>query len=331
MTELQVKEILNQRQISVSEFAKILGVAREHCYNIINGRNLSFKQIENMAKVLNLPIRALFTPPTGIESEYNPYEIVYGRTEKYKANDIVTFCKLDGKYGRFSNMHTAYPVNLFGHHCYTSEHAFVAMRFSGHPDFQKQILDYKNSMWCKKTFVNNSEYKKLHHPHWHDNYLDVEIMKYIILKKYEQNAGFRKLLNETKGKIIVEDTTTQNSSNAVLRWGCQDFGKKDLLNETRKDVRKYITSHHKELKAKEAELKKPRCEQAQAKYDAKRKAENKVFGGLRDIYEKSILENCNYELVGENAMGKILTEIRDTGTLQYNIEYPVYFFGHEIK
>ncbi len=47
-------------------------------------------------------------------------------------------------------------------------------------------------------------------------------MKYIVNLKYAQNKGFQKLLAKTKGKIIVEDTTMQNSTHSVLRWGCQD-------------------------------------------------------------------------------------------------------------
>ena len=326
-----MREVINQRNISVSQFAGMLGVTREHCYNIISGKNVSKKQLENMSRVLNLPIRDLYRMPDEIVSEYNPYEIVFGRTEYYRANDIITFSKLSGSYGAFSNMSTVYPVNLFGHHCLTSEHLFIALRFSGYPDLQKETLVYKNSMWCKKTYVNNAKYKPYHHPNWHDNYFDVEVMKYIINLKYEQNAGFRKLLNKTKGKILVEDTTMQNSSNLVLRWGCQDLQKKDLIKRTRVSVRKYIASCQKEEQTKENKLKKPRTESAQKCHEQKMKGRETAVSKVQKIYEQALLEHCHYTLSGENAMGKILTVVRDQGGIDYHLDYPLYFFEHEVK
>ena len=227
MAELKVKEIINQRGISVAQFAQMLGITREHCYALVSGKHASQKNIEKMARVLNLPIRDLYAIPSPVESVYNPYEIVFGRTEHYQPNDIITFGKLNGEFGAFSNMSTEYPVECFGHTFKTSEHLFIALRFSGYPDLQREIMEYPNSMYCKKIFVNGEKYKPFHHPNWHDNYFDVEVMKYVVSLKYAQNAGFRKLLNKSKGKVIVEDTTQQNTSNSVLRWGCQDLQKKE--------------------------------------------------------------------------------------------------------
>lgn len=89
-------------------------------------------------------------------------------------------------------------------------------------------------MYCKKTFVNSDKYKEFHHPEWHTNLFDVEVMKYVCKLKYEQNKGFRELLAKTKGKIIVEDATMQNTNESVLKWGCQDLEKKSLIKKMRK-------------------------------------------------------------------------------------------------
>ena len=97
MAELRVKEIINQRGISVREFAQMIGVTREYCYSLLKGEHASQKIVETMGRALNLPIRDLYTQPNEVEPIYNPYEIVFGRTEHYKSNDIVTFGKLNGK------------------------------------------------------------------------------------------------------------------------------------------------------------------------------------------------------------------------------------------
>lgn len=331
MNELRVKQIINQRNISVRQFAEMLGITREHCYHVLRGENVSKKQLENMSRVLNMPIRDLYTTPDEIVSDYNPYRIVFGRTEHYKAADIIPFSKLSGKYGAFSNMSTAYPVDLFGRHCYTSEHLFIALRFSGHPDLQKEILEYENAMWCKKIFINSKEYEPYRYPQWRDNYFDIEVMKYIINLKYQQNEGFRTLLNKTKGKIIVEDTTMQNTSDSALRWGCQDLQKRDLIKQTRKSVQQFITENLNKGKKKEAALKKPRTESAQKRQEQKLKKWEAIVEKVQDVYEQALLEHCHYTLSGENALGKILTVIRDQGYIDYHLDYPLYFFEHEIK
>lgn len=331
MNELRVKQIINQRNISVRQFSEMLGITREHCYHILKGENISKKQLENMSRVLNLPIRDLYRTPEEIASEYDPYTIEYGRTEHYKASDIVTFSKLSGKYGAFSNMSTVYPVDLFGHHCPTSEHLFIALRFSGYLDLQKEILEYENAMWCKKVFVGSSKYRKYHHPNWHDNYFDVEVMKYVVCLKYEQNEGFRRLLDATRGKIIVEDATMQNTTESVLKWGCQDLQKKDLIKQTRNSVRRYISALRKEAISREETLKNPRTEAAQKRHEQKMRQMKSNIDKVQEIYEETLLEHCHYTMSGENSMGKILTMIRDHGHIDYHLDYPLYFFEHEIK
>ena len=332
MAELKVKEILNQRGISVPDFAKMVGVTREYCYSLVSGKHASQKNIEKMARILNLPIRELYVAPTPIESPYNPYEIVFGRTEHYQPNDIVTFGKLNGEFGALSNMSTEYPVECCGYTFKTSEHLFIALRCSGYPELQKEIMEYPNSMYCKKTFVNGRKYKQYHHPNWHDNYFDVEVMKYVVALKYAQNKGFRKLLTKTKGKVIVEDTTQQNSTNSVLRWGCQDLQKKDLVKSVRSAATKYINTIKKAAKTKTISLKKPRSIAAQQKVDAKLKIQIQAMEKMAKLCERTIQERCHYTLVGENAMGKILTVLRDNnGVIDYKLEYPLFLFEHEIK
>ena len=186
-------------------------------------------------------------------------------------------------------------------------------------------------MYCKKIFVNGEKYKKCHHPNWHDNHFDVEVMKYIVNLKYAQNKGFQKLLAKTKGKIIVEDTTMQNSTNSVLRWGGQDLQKKDLVRAVRTSTGRYIRSVEKEAIAKTASLKRPRIASNQALFDAKLKAQLQSMDRVVDICEQTILAHCNYTLIGENAMGKILTILRDNGRIDYKIDYPLFLFDNEIK
>lgn len=38
MNELKVQQIINQRNISVRQFAEMLGITREHCYHVLRER-----------------------------------------------------------------------------------------------------------------------------------------------------------------------------------------------------------------------------------------------------------------------------------------------------
>lgn len=87
----------------------------------------------------------------------------------------------------------------------------------------------------------------------------------------------------------------------------------------------------KEVEQKTLSLKKPRSESAQQKVDDKLKAQIKAMEEMSALCEQTILGHCHYTLVGENAMGKILTVLRDNnGKIDYDIKYPLFLLEHEI-
>ena len=108
--------------------------------------------------------------------------------------------------------------------------------------------------------------------------------------------------------------------------------KKDLVKSVRSAAKKHIHAIEKEALAKTASLKKPRSIAAQQKVDAKLKIQIQAMEKMAELCERTIQERCHYTLVGENAMGKILTVLRDNdGIIDYNLEYPLFLFEHEIK
>ena len=132
-------------------------------------------------------------------------------------------------------------------------------------------------------------------------------------------------------KIKKEQKNDVNHSNMVLHWGCQDLQKKDLVRAVRTSTGRYIRSFEKDALAKTASLKKPRSASKQKSFDDKLKAQIQSMEKVVDICEQTILAQCNYTLIGENAMGKILTILRDNGSIDYKIDYPLFLFDNEIK
>ena len=104
------------------------------------------------------------------------------------------------------------------------------------------------------------------------------------------------------------------------------------MKKIRTNSNKYINTLKKEAEAKTASLKKPRTTQAQKRFDDKLETQIQSIKKATDIAINTVLANCHYTLSGKNAMGKILTTLRDNdGYIDYNIEFPLFLFDKEIK
>lgn len=143
--------------------------------------------------------------------------------EEYNLNSVIPFRKVNEAYGAFSNMSREYPINCNGNFFITSEHLYIALRFSGQDDIQKQIQEHKNAMFCKKCFVNAKKYSEYRVQNWDE--ICIDVMKYVLKLKYEQNPEFVKLLESTGDKYIVEDTTFHKGERSFF-WGCKNVGDK---------------------------------------------------------------------------------------------------------
>lgn len=214
--------------------------------------------------------------------------------EKYSYNNTVRFgCKELG-YWDFSNMSHAYKVNCCGYTFPSSEHLFYALRFSGSPQIQEKIINHKLSSLLMKQTFRGAKYNQYKMANWDD--VAVGVMRYIIKLKYEQNKGFRDLLDSTKGKIIIEDTTKQSDAkNNTQIWGAVDESKRPLINALKQSKK------NNEIDKKEFE---------------KQLKEILIADG-----------DC---LVGRNELGKILMEIRDNKTINYNFKHKVFLMDTEI-
>ena len=70
-------------------------------------------------------------------------------------NAVVTFKKTNEQFGGFSNMSGDFPILVNGVRVRSSEHLYQAIKFTDHPDVQKQILDEPSPMRAK--WIANSK------------------------------------------------------------------------------------------------------------------------------------------------------------------------------
>jgi ribA/ribD-fused uncharacterized protein len=132
-------------------------------------------------------------------------------TKIYYASESCVFRKTKELYGGLSNMASGFPLLINGHKILTSEALYQACRFPHLPDLQGKIIKEKSPMAAKmvgKPFRSDSR------PDWDD--VRIDIMRWCLRVKLAQNfLEFRKLLESTSTKPIVEDSFRDNFWGAI--------------------------------------------------------------------------------------------------------------------
>lgn len=133
----------------------------------------------------------------------------YWGEQSYPASECVGIHKVAEEWGIFSNFgHT--PIVVEGVTFDTSERLFQLMKFKDEEPV---------------TAIFNAKNPKMTAKHWEKTHrredwgkMIIDAMKFCLTQKYEQCEVFRKELNRSMGKFIVEDQTTFKKTNPDA-WG----------------------------------------------------------------------------------------------------------------
>ena len=132
-----------------------------------------------------------------IEKYYPQYYSI----ETYPASECVRIHKITEPWGIFSNFsHT--PITVEGVTFDTSERLYQTMKFID-SEAVRQVYGKKGNpkMTAKRLFNEGFQRED-----W--GLMLVDAMKFCLTLKYNQNGEFRKALEDSKGKYIVEDQST---------------------------------------------------------------------------------------------------------------------------
>lgn len=142
----------------------------------------------------------------------------YYSIEQYPAAETICIRGTKDEWGILGNFYqTPIVVNGITFDC--TERLFHIMKLR--PDAiegLKEMMEVKAGMGIKMHV--KSLYKT--HPEWfHDHWpsMVVDAMKYCLTLKYEQSEVFRKELERSKGKFIVEDETSRKKGKDADTWG----------------------------------------------------------------------------------------------------------------
>lgn len=185
----------------------------------------------------------------GFIKEYYPEW--YG-IQEYPADKTVSFLKVDGEWGLLSNFART-PIVIDGVTFDCAEKLFQVMKFT---DDESRKVIYSKKGQPIKMMARHQEKVGSVREDWGCIFIDA--MKFCLMKKYAQSEVFRKELERSKGKFIVEQQ--------------------------------------------------PNPKRHAGAYSAKLSEDGSTW-------------------VGPNIMGRLLMELRDKGTLEYNLPEDVMFFS----
>jgi ribA/ribD-fused uncharacterized protein len=118
----------------------------------------------------------------------------------YHPTECVTFCKTKEANGGLHNMAAGYPIAMGPTIVRTSEHLYQAMRFTAHPDIQRDLLAITSPMAAKMFAKGHADKAR---PDWLD--IRVEVMEWVLdLKLLNNMKTFKPFLVGTGDKPIVE-------------------------------------------------------------------------------------------------------------------------------
>lgn len=133
----------------------------------------------------------------------------YDGIQSYPAEECAVFCKTHEEWGVLSNM-AATPIIIDGIEFKSAEHIFQMMKFNN--------AEYVQKVWNGVTANNKKSgnikmtAKSYEPEHRRQDWgsMIVDALKYAMQKKYEQCEAFRKELERSKGKYIVEQQPNPN-------------------------------------------------------------------------------------------------------------------------
>ena len=147
----------------------------------------------------------------------------------YCRSCCVTFNKTTDPFGGLSNMASGFPVRVNGVWVWTTEALYQAMRFPGHPELQRSIIEQRNPMRAK--MIGKPFRKRLCRSDWGD--VRVEIMRWALrLKLAFHPERFGSLLAATCSLPIVEDLGARPASADAVFWGAKPVDTTNQLEGT---------------------------------------------------------------------------------------------------
>ena len=141
----------------------------------------------------------------------------YYSIERYPADLIAPFCKVDAPWGIFSNFGRT-PLVVDGVSFDCSEKLFQVMKFA---DMASRKAVFKAKGQTMKMNAKHQEKVGTVRPDWGE--IIVDAMKFCLMQKYTQSEAFRTELERSRGLFIVEDQTTFPKKNPDT-WGVKQSG-----------------------------------------------------------------------------------------------------------
>lgn len=159
----------------------------------------------------------------------------YYSWNSYPADKTAAFCEVAGEWGVFSNF-AQIPIVVDGVCFYCAESLFQVMKFSD-SEARKTIFSLKGQ--ALKMKAKRFEKTVGVRPDWGE--VIVDVLKFCLMKKFEQSEPFRTELERSHGLFIVEDqsrfTKSADTYGAKLTAGGKEFSGPNLMGRLLMELR----------------------------------------------------------------------------------------------
>lgn len=149
----------------------------------------------------------------------------------YNINEVISFAKITGEWGRFSNM---FYNALFVNETFipSAEALYQSCKYPLYPEIQKEIISQDNAMKAKSISRKYSEFQR---QDW--DTVRYSIMRWSLMVKLIQDwEEFAPLLLKTRGYQIVEYSVKDDDWGAIP-YGTSNLKGKNVLGRLLTDIR----------------------------------------------------------------------------------------------
>jgi ribA/ribD-fused uncharacterized protein len=158
--------------------------------------------------------------------------------------DCAVLFRVREEFGEFSNMAGGYPLEVMGMTVPSSEALYQAMRFTEHPEIQREILDQSSPMAAKMVSKRDRRRDRLTRRDWPE--IRVDVMRWSLRIKWTQHIdSLFSTMMSTRQRAIVERSRKDRFWGAVLEDDHQLHGENRLgclLMELREELRQWLAA-----------------------------------------------------------------------------------------
>jgi ribA/ribD-fused uncharacterized protein len=132
----------------------------------------------------------------------------------YIKRETASFFRTSEKFGAFSNMHAGFPLEMLGLKIPSTENYYQAMRYTGNPEIQADILAQEKPMMSKRVAYQTMDQAR---PDWLK--VNIAVMRHALRLRYAHYPEEMSALFKESGEMPIVEISRKDNF-----WGTYEIG-----------------------------------------------------------------------------------------------------------